>query len=55
MTHSGTSCGLNDNMAFDDCGGKTPTFPQATIYDSLAQAGVSFRMVRGHQRAFHLA
>jgi phospholipase C len=44
MTHSATSCGLNDNMNYADCGGKAETFPQATIYDSLYESGVSFRM-----------
>jgi len=44
MTHSGTSCGLDDNLNFNDCGGNTTTFPQATIYDSLAEDDVSFRL-----------
>lgn len=44
MTHTGTSCGLDDNLDWKTCGGNQSTFPQATIYDSLYESGVSFKM-----------
>jgi phospholipase C len=44
MSHTGTSCGLDDNLDWKTCGGNQTTFPQATIYDSLYESGVSFKM-----------
>jgi phospholipase C len=44
FTHTGTSCGLDDNLNYLQCGGNTATFPQTTIYDSLDLNGVSFGM-----------
>jgi hypothetical protein len=44
MTHSGTSCGLDDNLNWEQCGGNQSTFPQATIYDSLYASNVSFKL-----------
>lgn len=35
FTQSATSCGMKDNLLYDDCGGPTKTFPQMTIYDNL--------------------
>ena len=37
-THTGTS----SNVMYNGCGGKTVQFPQMTIYDSMAMAGVDF-------------
>jgi phospholipase C len=39
---SATSCGLTSNGLYDDCGGKTITFPQRTIYDSMREHNISF-------------
>lgn len=39
---SATSCGLTSNGLYNDCGGKTVTFPQRTIYDNMADHNVSF-------------
>ena len=39
---SATSAGINDNIDYIECGGIDPLFPQRTIYDNLAEAGVSF-------------
>ena len=44
FTHTGTSCGLDDNLNYLQCGGNTATFPQTTIYDSLYLNEVSFSM-----------
>eukprot|EP00041_Stephanoeca_diplocostata_P025155 m.651968 g.651968 ORF g.651968 m.651968 type:complete len:591 (-) comp22686_c0_seq1:2013-3785(-) len=41
---SGTSCGVVDNIAYNQCGGRTETFPQMTIYDSLYVNNVSFSL-----------
>lgn len=43
LTQSGTSCGLTTTgMSFDKGGGPTKTYPQFTIYDSMALDNVSF-------------
>lgn len=42
FTQSATSCGIHDNIMYSECGGKTDTFPQFTIYDSLKLNGVDF-------------
>lgn len=42
MTQSATSCGIAENIVYNQCGGKTATFPQTTIYDSLHLSNVSF-------------
>ena len=33
FTHSGTSCGLDDNLNFNQCGGNTTSFPQVWPVD----------------------
>jgi hypothetical protein len=35
FTQSATSCGMQCNGLYNDCGGKDVSFPQKTIYDSL--------------------
>ncbi len=37
FTQSATSCGVNENEVYDQCGGELPLFPQKTIYDSMVQ------------------
>lgn len=42
FAQSATSCGIHDNIMYSACGGKTNTFPQMTIYDSLRVNNVDF-------------
>lgn len=42
FAQSGTSCGMQANALYDDCGGENSSFPQKTIYDSLREHNVSF-------------
>ena len=42
MIQSATSCGIIDNIVYTKCGGKTATFPQMTIYDSMYVNNISF-------------
>ena len=42
FTQSATSCGMQANALYNDCGGKSVSFPQKTIYDSLREHNVSF-------------
>jgi len=42
FTQSATSCGMQSNALYNDCGGKNVTFPQPTIWDSLRLHNVSF-------------
>ena len=42
FTQSATSCGMQHNGLWDDCGGDSPIFPQFTIFDSLRLQNVSF-------------
>ena len=42
FTQSATSCGMQRNGLYDDCGGKNVSFPQKTIYDSLREHNVTF-------------
>jgi phospholipase C len=42
FAQSATSCGIHDNILYSQCGGKTDTFPQFTIYDALAVENVTF-------------
>eukprot|EP01044_Picomonas_judraskeda_P011328 COSAG03_NODE_1531_length_3926_cov_86.591325_2_plen_265_part_00 len=42
FAQSATSCGTSSNVMYNTCGGQYPQFPQMTIYDSLALAGVPF-------------
>jgi len=42
MTQSATSCGMQSNSLYNDCGGKDVFFPQATMYDSMWLHNVSF-------------
>lgn len=42
FTQSATSCGMQANALYNDCGGKNVSFPQKTIYDSLAEHNLSF-------------
>jgi len=42
FAQSATSCGMQHNGLYNDCLGKTVTFPQMTIYDSLKLHNVSF-------------
>ena len=45
FAQSGTSCGVTDTgVAYTQCGGKLPLFPQRTIYDSLLEAKKSFAL-----------
>ena len=44
FSQSATSCGIHDNIMYSSCGGKTDTFPQMTVYDSLYVNGVSFSL-----------
>jgi len=44
FTQSATSCGIATNIMYSSCGGKTDTFPQMTIYDSLYVNNVSFAL-----------
>eukprot|EP01062_Namystynia_karyoxenos_P007990 TRINITY_DN12818_c0_g1_i2.p1 TRINITY_DN12818_c0_g1~~TRINITY_DN12818_c0_g1_i2.p1 ORF type:complete len:503 (+),score=164.62 TRINITY_DN12818_c0_g1_i2:160-1668(+) len=44
FAQSATSCGIHDNILYNDCGGSTYTFPQFTIYDSLRLHNVSFKL-----------
>ena len=41
---SATSCGMQANALYDDCGGPSVTFPQKTIYDNLREHNVSFAL-----------
>jgi len=45
---SATSCGIDDNIHWNDCGGSKASFPQRTIYDNLAEGGVSFGIYSNH-------
>jgi phospholipase C len=45
---SATSCGMDDNLVYNQCGGAKPTFPQRTIYDNMAEAKVKFGMYSNH-------
>ena len=47
FTQSATSCGMKDNLLYDDCGGPTKTFPQMTIYDNLRMQCASESTPRG--------
>jgi len=42
FTQSATSCGMQTNTLYNDCGGKDVYFPQPTIWDSLRLHNVSF-------------
>eukprot|EP00930_Biecheleria_cincta_P100062 TRINITY_DN91677_c0_g1_i1.p1 TRINITY_DN91677_c0_g1~~TRINITY_DN91677_c0_g1_i1.p1 ORF type:complete len:610 (-),score=110.75 TRINITY_DN91677_c0_g1_i1:521-2080(-) len=42
FTQSGTSCGMQSNVLYKQCGGKGVYFPQPTIYDSMRLHNVSF-------------
>ena len=42
FAQSATSCGVAENLLYSQCGGNKSTFPQVTIYDSLALANASF-------------
>ena len=42
MAQSATSCGIHDNIHYNECGGNTTQFPQMTIWDSLFLNNVSF-------------
>ena len=42
FTQSATSCGMQTNGLYDDCGGPNVSFPQKTMYDSLRLHNVSF-------------
>ena len=42
FAQSATSCGIDENVMYNRCGGGAPQFPQMTIFDSLAQAKVPF-------------
>ena len=44
FTQSATSCGMQSNALYNDCGGPGVSFPQKTIYDSLREHNVSFGM-----------
>ena len=44
FAQSATSCGLDDNINWDGCGGSKASFPQRTIYDNVAEANVSFAL-----------
>jgi len=44
FTQSATSCGMQYNALYNDCGGRNVSFPQQTIYDSLREHNVSFAM-----------
>ena len=45
---SATSCGIDDNINYKECGGNTSSFPQKTIYDNLHASGVSFAIYSNH-------
>ena len=40
FTQSATSCGMQSNALYNNCGGKSVSFPQKTIYDSLREHNV---------------
>lgn len=42
FAQSATSCGVHDNLLFNECGGNTVQYPQMTVFDSLALHNVSF-------------
>ena len=42
FAQSATSCGVHDNIMYSSCGGKTDTFPQLTVFDSLFLHNLSF-------------
>jgi len=42
FTQSATSCGMQTNVLYKQCGGKDVYFPQPTIWDSLRLHNVSF-------------
>uniref|UniRef100_A0A7S3JZJ1 Phosphoesterase n=1 Tax=Aureoumbra lagunensis TaxID=44058 RepID=A0A7S3JZJ1_9STRA len=42
FTQSGTSCGMQTNTLYDDCGGPNASFPQKTMYDNMYEHNVSF-------------
>jgi hypothetical protein len=42
FTQSATSCGVADNILYDQCGGETATYPQVTIYDTLSLQNKTF-------------
>eukprot|EP00931_Biecheleriopsis_adriatica_P121075 TRINITY_DN96156_c0_g1_i1.p1 TRINITY_DN96156_c0_g1~~TRINITY_DN96156_c0_g1_i1.p1 ORF type:complete len:586 (+),score=45.27 TRINITY_DN96156_c0_g1_i1:99-1856(+) len=42
FTQSATSCGMQANVLYKECGGEDVYFPQPTIYDSLRLHNVSF-------------
>ena len=42
FTQSATSCGIADNILWNQCGGNKSTFPQVTVYDNLALGNASF-------------
>lgn len=42
FTQSATSCGMQANALYSDCGGPNASFPQKTIYDSMTEDGVDF-------------
>jgi len=44
FTQSATSCRMQCNGLYNDCGGPNVSFPQPTIYDSLREHNVSFAM-----------
>jgi len=44
FTQSATSCGMQTNVLYPQCGGNQTYFPQATIYDSLKLHNVSFSL-----------
>ena len=39
---SATSCGIDDNINYNQCGGSSASFPMRTVYDNLRDAGVPF-------------
>ena len=42
FSQSATSCGIDDNIMYNKCGGPYAQFPQMTIFDSLSMANVPF-------------
>ena len=48
FAQSATSCGIDDNIRYSQCGGPTASFPQRTIYDNLHDANVSFAIYSNH-------
>jgi phospholipase C len=44
FSQAATSCGIDDNIRYNDCGGKKASFPMKTIYDNLAESNISFSM-----------